>query len=99
MTVALESWDTRITRAEELAHQAEPTKEILTFYARLLMTQKKIDEFLRRRQGWLPAGSLTEDLSIIRESLPAFFRTVEVNGAIPLGEERPTKVGYSHSRI
>ena len=87
MTEALESWDTRIKRAEELARQAEPTKEILTFYAKLLLAQKEIDEFLRSRRGWLPSGSLTEDLSIVRGCLPAFFRTVEANGSTPLAEE------------
>jgi formate dehydrogenase accessory protein FdhE len=87
MAIPFESWDTRITRAEELAHQSGPTKEILTFYAKLLIAQKEIDEFLRSRRGWLPSGSLSDDLSILRACLPAFFRTVEVSGSISLAEE------------
>lgn len=51
MTATPESWDTRIQRAEELAGKAEPTKEILTFYATLLQSQKEVDEFLRSRRG------------------------------------------------
>jgi hypothetical protein len=40
MTAKSESWDTRLQRAEELARKAEPTKEILAFYAKLLQSQK-----------------------------------------------------------
>lgn len=87
MTAPLESWDTRIKRAEELARQSGPTKEILTFYTKLLIAQKETDEFLRSRRGWLPCGSLADDLSIIRECLPVFLRSVEANGSMPLAEE------------
>ena len=58
MTVTSESWDTRIQRAEELARKSDATREILTFYAKLLQSQKEVDEFLRSRRGWLPSGSL-----------------------------------------
>lgn len=87
MASPFESWDTRVKRAEELAHQPGPTKELLTFYAKLLVAQKEIDEFFRSRRGWLPSGSLSDDLSIVRECLPSFFRTVEATGSIPLAEE------------
>ena len=62
-----ESWDIRMQRAEELAREAEATKQILTFYAKLLQSQKDVDEFLRSRPGWLPSGSLAEDLPVVRE--------------------------------
>ena len=49
MTATSESWDTRLQRAEKLARESEPTKEILTFYAKLLQSQKEVDEFLREK--------------------------------------------------
>ena len=87
MTPAVESWDTRIQRAHELALQVDATQEILTFYESLLKSQKAIDEFLRTRRGWLPSGSLVEDLPIIRESLPTLLETVAVSGPATLSEE------------
>ena len=87
MTAAPESWDARIQRAEALSREAEPTKEILTFCAKLLQSQKEVDEFLRSRRGWLPSGSLAEDLTVLRESLPAVLRTVEANAPPLLADE------------
>jgi FdhE protein len=71
----------------ELAHSSEPTKEILTFYANLLQSQKEVDEFLRSRRGWLPSGVLADDLPVIRECFPRILSTVEVNGPAPLADE------------
>src|SRR5882762_9400518 len=82
-----ESWETRLQRSEELARKAEPTKEILTFYSQLLQSQKEVDEFLRSRRGWLPSGSLAEDLPVVRECFPIVLRTVEANGPAPLADE------------
>jgi FdhE protein len=87
MTPKSESWDTRVLRAEKLARDSEPTKEILTFYARLLQSQKEVDEFLRSRRDWLPSGSLAEDLPVVRECLPTILSTVEANGPAPLADE------------
>ena len=87
MTLLPESWDTRIQRAKELAHESDATKEILTFYAKLLHSQKEVDEFLRSRPGWLPSGSLAEDLPVIRECSSVVLRTVERNGPPPLADE------------
>ena len=86
MTSIFESWDTRIKRAEELAIQAEPTKEILTFYLKLLLAQKEVHEFLCSRPAWLPSGSLAADLPIVRRCLPHFLSTVETNGSEVLAE-------------
>ena len=88
-----ESWDVRIKRAEELARQSDATREILTFYAKLLQSQREVDEFLRTRRGWLPSGSLAEDLSVVRECLPVVLRTVEANGPVSLAEEARTLTG------
>ena len=74
-------------RAEELAREAEATKQILTFYAKLLQSQKDVDEFLRSRPGWLPSGSLAEDLPVVRECGVVILRTVQANGPPPLADE------------
>lgn len=87
MSAKPESWDTRLQRAEELARKSEPTKEILTFYAQLLQSQKEVDEFLRSRRGWLPSGSLADDLPVVREGFPIVLRTVAANGSAPLAVE------------
>jgi len=82
-----DSWDTRIRRAEELAREADPTKEILIFYTRLLQSQKDVYEFLRSRVGWLPSGSLVEDLPHVRGCTGFVLRTAEANGPPPLAEQ------------
>jgi len=99
MTVTSETWDTRIRRAEELARKSEVTREILSFYVKLLQSQKEVDEFLRSRRGWLPSGSLADDLSVARECLPVILHTVEANGPEPLAEEARTLNTSSSSRV
>jgi len=94
-----ESWDTRIHRAEELARKSETTREILTFYAKLLKSQKEVDEFLSSRRGWLPSGSLAEDLSVVRECFPVVLRTVEANGPGPLAEEARILMTLDNSAV
>jgi len=82
-----DSWDTRIRRAEELAREADATKEILIFYTRLLQSQKDVYEFFRSRVGWLPSGSLVEDLPHVKECAGFVLRTVEANGPAPVAEQ------------
>jgi hypothetical protein len=94
-------------RAEELAREAKATKEILTFYARLL--QKEVDEFLRSRPGWRASGSLSEDLRLVRECATVVLRTAsEWSGATgrrgarchvyaPSVDEMPLEYGNSPS--
>ncbi|MFL6337431.1 MAG: formate dehydrogenase accessory protein FdhE [Pyrinomonadaceae bacterium] len=86
-TTGCESWDARIRRAEHLAAEADATKELLTFYAELLRAQKGIYEYLRGREGWLPSGSLEEDLVVVLKSLPRLLRAVESSGPAALVEE------------
>jgi len=92
MTAPSESWDSRIHRAEELARKSEATGEILTFYAKLLQSQKAVEEFLHSRRGWLPSGSLARDLSVVRETFPVVLRTVEANGPAPLAADARTLI-------
>jgi FdhE protein len=99
MTVPIESWDARIQRAEELTSESDATREILSFYAELLQSQKEVDEFLRSRRSWLPSGSLVEDLPVVRECLPFVLRTVESNGPAPLVEEARTLINASTGTV
>lgn len=87
MTVAPESWESRIQRAEELTRESDAAKEILTFYTKLLKSQKEVSDFLRSRPRWLPSGLLREDLPVLKLCLPVVLRTVETDGPAPLAEE------------
>lgn len=93
-----DSWQKMIQRAGELAAKYEPTRELLTFYQSLLETQEQCYQFLRGRRDWLPSGSLARDLPILRDSLPAIFRVVELNGPPPLASEA-TNLLSSNSEI
>jgi len=70
------SWDAGINRAHELAENSMPARELLTFYATVLESQKEIYDWLRGRRNWLPAGSVHEDLSVLREQVPSFLQSV-----------------------
>jgi hypothetical protein len=61
-----ELWDSSIERAEFLAVKSEFTSELLSFYSKLLRTQKRFYESLRSQRGWLPSGVLEDDLSTVR---------------------------------
>jgi FdhE protein len=87
MAVNTESWDDRIKRAAELAQKVAATNEILTFYEKLLRSQKEVYESLRSQRGWLPSGFLPNDLTVLREYLPGVLATVESNGPLALAEE------------
>src|SRR5258705_13245812 len=99
MALPADSWDARIKRAKELAQGATATNELLTFYAKLLQTQKNIYESLRSRRGWLPSGSLSDDLSILREYLPALLQAVESIGPTPLAEQAGTLMSASREAL
>ena len=87
MIARSDSWDIRIHRAKELARKIPATQEILRFYVKLLESQKQIDEFLRSRANWLPAGKLGDDLPVLRACFPALLHMVETNGPLALAEE------------
>ena len=82
-----ETWDALIQRAEHLAAKSEATKELLTFYAKLLRAQKEIYESLRSRKGWLPTGVLEDDLPVVRVLVPDLLRVVEAHGPAALIED------------
>lgn len=80
-------WDKQIDRADQLAAQANGSKELLTFYAQLLRAQKKIYDYLRGREGWLPSGDLERDFGVLRFALPEFLKVVETYGPTSLAAE------------
>ena len=80
-------WDKQIERADQLAAEPSGSKELLSFYARLLRVQKEVYEFFRSRKDWLPAGDLERDVPVIREALPPLLRTVEIHGPETLAAE------------
>jgi hypothetical protein len=78
-----EWWDKQVQRADQLATQANGSKELLTFYAQLLRAQKGIYDYLRSRRDWLPSGDLERDLPVLLDALPEFLRGVESHGPCP----------------
>ena len=85
-----EFWSAQLQRADHLAIKNEATRELLTFYAKLLRAQKGIYERLRSLKGWLPSGLLEEDLRVVRVSWPELLRSVEESGPLALVDEAKT---------
>jgi formate dehydrogenase accessory protein FdhE len=82
-----ETWDSLIGRAERLASEKLESKELLTFYAALLRSQKAIYDYLRTRKGWLPSGELEQDLAVLRVMIPGFLHAVESSGTDALASQ------------
>lgn len=82
-----EWWDKQIQRADQLAAQANGSREMLTFYAQLLRSQKGVYDYLRSREGWLPSGDLESDLEVLRGAVPQFLKVVEECGPASLAAE------------
>jgi formate dehydrogenase accessory protein FdhE len=82
-----EWWNKQIQRADQLAAQANGSKELLTFYAQLLRAQKATYDYLRSRRDWLPSGDLESDLVVLKDALPEFLNVVEKHGPAPLAAE------------
>jgi FdhE protein len=80
-------WDKQIERADQLALQANGSKELLTFYAHLLRAQREVYEALRSRKDWLPSGELERDCPVLSKSGPQFLTTVEAHGPTTLAAE------------
>jgi FdhE protein len=94
-----EYWDTHIRRAEELASERSESKELLTFYGKLLGTQKQIYEYLQGRQGWRPSGALEEDLPVVRSVIRDLLSTVQESGPAPLADEARGLIRAGESEI
>ena len=94
-----ETWDTLIERAGHLAATATATKELLTFYEKLLRAQKGIYEHLRSRRDWLPTGVLENDLAVVRAAMPILLRAVERVGPAALVEDARLLVQASDDEL
>lgn len=84
------TWDANINRVRELAGRPTPAKELLTFYATVLASQKQIYESLRGRRDWLPSGALEDDLGVLREHVPSFLESVLSVAPPALAEQADT---------
>lgn len=93
MKLAAEKWDARIARCHQLAQESPATKELLTFYATVLETQKQIYDSLR------VSGSVANDLPELREHLQALFLAVRSTGPPPLAEQAATLISASPETI
>lgn len=97
------SWDKAIERARQLAETVAPARELLTFYATVLASQKEIYESLRGIRDWLPSGDLEQDLSVLPEYLPSFLQSVSSVSPPVLSEQAAhvsteTLLHYWHDR-
>jgi FdhE protein len=91
-----ESWDRRIHRAEQLAATGGPSASLLTFYGRLLRSQKGVyDTFSRRR----PSGSLERDLPLVMDRGSALLHEVAQHGPDQLVAEARTLLEMTDSAI
>lgn len=82
-----ETWDSCIQRAVQLAARGEAASELLMFYGELLRAQKEAYQYFRGREGWLPSGTLEEDLPFVRATMPSLLRAVASSGPPTLIEE------------
>ena len=82
-----EWWDKQIERADQLAAQANGSKELLTFYAQLLRAQRGIYDYLRSRRDWLPSGDLESDQVVLNNTFSDFLKVVETYGPASLAAE------------
>lgn len=80
-------WEKQINRADELAPNANGSKELLTFYAQLLRAQRSIYDQLRARKDWLPSGDLENDMPVLAPMFSGFLSTVEAHGPDALAAE------------
>src|SRR6266404_2894793 len=97
--VMKEIWDRRISRAELLASERPESKELLTFYAALLRSQKEVYEYLRTRKAWLPCGVLERDLPVLRVMLPTLLRSVESSGPDTLASQARSLLEQSETSL
>ena len=75
-------WNARIARCVQLAETSPATKDLLSFYARLLQTQKQIYDLLSE-----VIGSFSDDLRELRKHLPALIEIVKSSGPATLAEQ------------
>ena len=73
------AWDRCINRCNDLAEQSSSARELLTFYAALLETQKQIYNSLRDIKG--------SDLPRLKQHLPSLIQVVKSTGPALLAQQ------------
>ena len=76
------AWDRCINRCLHLSEESSATRDLLTFYAALLETQKQIYNSLNDL-----VGSLPNDLPELRKHLPSLLQVVKSTGPTALAEQ------------
>jgi formate dehydrogenase maturation protein FdhE len=71
------SWERRIRRANQLVADSGAAAALLTFYARLLRSQKAIYDSLNVR---VPSGDIDRDIALLADSRSALLREVAEHG-------------------
>ena len=90
-----ESWDRRISRADQLASERGPAASLLTFYARLLRRQRDVYDAVKTRA----LRSLDRDLVYIGPAASALLREVAEQGPDPLAADARTLRANGESAI
>lgn len=91
------AWERRIRRAEQLAAGQGPAASLLTFYARVLRSQKALYDELPGTGGL--SGALARDAATVSGAALALVRDVAEHGPPPLAEEARRLIADGASRI
>jgi len=89
-------WDRRIRRAEQLAATGGPSASLLTFYGRLLRSQKGVYDSFNRLP---PSGSLEQDLPLVIDRGSELLHEVAGHGPDQLVVEAYTLLEMADSAI
>jgi formate dehydrogenase maturation protein FdhE len=81
-----ETWDRRISRADQLAGERGPAASLLTFYARLLRRQRDVYDAVKAQA----LGALDRDLPHIAPAASALLREVAGHGPDSLAADART---------
>jgi formate dehydrogenase maturation protein FdhE len=82
-----DTWDRRIQRAEALAREETSARALLSFYGRLLHSQRAVYDAFDSRP---PTGALTRDLAALRPAAFTLIRLVADVGSDQLADEART---------
>lgn len=82
-----EFWEKQVIRAKQLADTNAGTKDLLSFYTRLLLVQGQIYDYCVTQAL---SGELEGDLPLLQPAFPAILLAVESAGPEPLAEQART---------
>ena len=90
-----ETWDRRVSRADQLASERGPAESLLTFYARLLRRQREIYDAVKTQ----PLRAFDRDLAYLAPAASALLREVAEQGPDPLAADARTLLANGESTI